>query len=259
MTEVNKIYNCDCLELMKNMHNDNFQVDLILTSPPYNISQHDFDYDVYNDNKSSEDYSNFIIDVFRGFDEILKTDGVIIWNSSYGNSNISEYFKLIYRIINESNFDIVDRIIWKKKSAMPDNQNPNKLTRIVEDIFIFARKSEIKTYKTNKKISSVRDRTNQIMYSSILNFIEAKNNDGVNGLNNATFSKDLVKKLLKIYAPENSIVYDCFMGTGTTAVACKESKCIYIGSEISEKQVEYANKRLSDEPIELQDSDFQLF
>lgn len=39
-------------------------------------------------------------------------------------------------------------------------------------------------------------------------------------------------------------VYDPFMGTGTTAVACKELGFSCFGSEISEKQVEYANHRL---------------
>ena len=50
--------------------------------------------------------------------------------------------------------------------------------------------------------------------------------------------------MLNIYCPENGIVYDPFIGTGTTAIACIELKKIYIGSEISKKQCEWAENRL---------------
>ena len=50
---------------------------------------------------------------------------------------------------------------------------------------------------------------------------------------------------LNIYADKGYIVYDPFMGTGTTANACILNELNYIGSEISEKQCEYANKRIN--------------
>jgi DNA modification methylase len=46
-----------------------------------------------------------------------------------------------------------------------------------------------------------------------------------------------------MYAKENSIIYDSFMGTGTTAEACIIEKMNFIGSELSKNQVEYAKKR----------------
>ena len=69
-------------------------------------------------------------------------------------------------------------------------------------------------------------------------------NDGANKLNKATFSTELVLKLLNMYATKDSIVYDSFIGTGTTAVACKKYGCKCIGSELSEAQVKYARSRL---------------
>ena len=69
-------------------------------------------------------------------------------------------------------------------------------------------------------------------------------NDGANKLNKAIFSTELVLKLLNMYATKNSVVYDSFMGTGTTAVACKQFGCKCIGSELSKEQVEYARSRL---------------
>ena len=53
-------------------------------------------------------------------------------------------------------------------------------------------------------------------------------------------------KLIDIYFKENALIYDPFMGTGTTAVGCLLKKCRYIGSEISKRQVEFANNRLKE-------------
>ena len=215
--KTNIIYNENCLETMKNHINKNC-VDLILTSPPYNIADKSIAYDVYEDKKSFEDYSNFILECFKGFSQMLKKGGIVIWNWSYGNNNISEFFILLARIIQESDFEIIDRLIWKKKSAKPDNLTSYRLTRIVEDVFIFRRKGE--EIKVNKQISSIR-KTGQKMYSPIFNFIEAKNNDFSNELNKATFSSELVLKLLNVYCKNNYLIYDPFMGTGTTAVGVK--------------------------------------
>jgi len=56
-------------------------------------------------------------------------------------------------------------------------------------------------------------------------------------LNKATFSTDFVKKLIEIYAKPNSLIYDSFMGIGTTAKGCIETKNRYVGSELSEAQI----------------------
>ena len=62
--------------------------------------------------------------------------------------------------------------------------------------------------------------------------------------NKATFSSELCEKLLSIYAKPGSVVYDPFMGSGTTAVACMKMGFDCIGSEISAAHCEYARNRL---------------
>ena len=62
--------------------------------------------------------------------------------------------------------------------------------------------------------------------------------------NKATYSSELCEKLLKLYCPAGGVVYDPFMGSGTTAVACKKMGLKFIGSEISKNQCEWAEKRL---------------
>lgn len=53
---------------------------------------------------------------------------------------------------------------------------------------------------------------------------------------------------MNIYCPKDGIVYDPFIGTGTTAVACKELGLSYIGSELSENQCKWAEDRLEKRP-----------
>ena len=171
------------------------------------------------------------------FDEVL-------YNLSYGNNNRDGMFKAINTIITQTPFTIADVITWKKSSAMPNNCSPNKLTRITEFVFVFCKKDQIDTFYCNKPIVSYR-KTGQASYGNIFNFIEAKNNDGSCPYNKATYSSDLCKQLLNIYGCKDGIVYDPFMGTGTTAVACKELSINYIGSEISKNQCEWAENRLS--------------
>ena len=254
------LYNEDCYKTMKEKLIDSKQnIDIILTSPPYNNSRpthteksrktYQSRYDIYLDTMNSEDYCNWCVDLFNTFDKFLSTNGVVLWNVSYNSSptadfnNIGQLWIIISEIIKQTSFTVADRIIWKKKSALPNNTSPNKLTRIVEDIFVFVRKDEYKTFITNKQCTKT-SKTGQKYYENIFNYIEAANNDGSCPYNKATFSSELVRKLLNIYAVPNSTVYDPFMGTGTTAVACKQMGLNCIGTELSKNQYEWSLERL---------------
>ena len=259
-----QLYNESCLKTMERMQKENTKIDLVLTSPPYNTNMKQgksrttenskidskifphVRYDGYIDTLTNEEYMEKTRNLFLNFDSILKTNGVVLYNLSYGAENTEIMPLTVARIITDTPFTMADIIIWKKGSAMPNNVSPNKLTRIVEFIYVFCRKSEIKTFTAYKEKRSVRP-TGQQMYDSVLNLVEARNNDGSCPLNKATFSSDLVEKLLRIYACSESTVYDPFMGTGTTAVGCMKFGCSCYGSEISEKQYLYALDRIDAE------------
>lgn len=250
MIEINQIYNENCFDTMKRMGQT---VDIVLTSPPYNTSKkrgtwkntQKSHYDINSvDSMTDEEYINFSVKLFNNYNNILHKNGVILYNISYSTDKPMLMWDTIHNITNNTNFMIADVIIWKKKSALPNNMSHNRLTRICEFVFVFCRKDEIKTFKMNKSILSVRP-TGIKQYTTFYNYIEAKNNDGSCELNKATFSSELCKKLLEMYALPDSIIYDSFMGTGTTAMACKEMNLNYIGSELSSAQCEYAKQRLA--------------
>lgn len=250
--EINKIYNEDCIETMLKIPN-NF-IDAIITSPPYNTSRKgsslnsasaNVRYDEFNDCKTDEEYINWTIEIFNFYDKVLKENGVILYNLSYSSENTHLMWLVISKIIEKTNFIIADNIIWKKPSTSPNSCSPNKLTRICEYVFVICRKNEFDTFICNKEVSSIRD-SGQLAYKNYFNFIEAKNNDGSIDIHKATFSSELIRKLLKLYVKPNMLVYDSFMGTGTTAIACIEEKVNYIGSEISKRYVDLSNKRIID-------------
>lgn len=249
----------DCLDFMNMLSEKNRKVDIILTSPPYNTSRpssersmknHEGRYKMYNDLKTGEEYCNWCIDIFNHIDKILKPNGVVLWNVSYGTDatinteGIGLMWNSISDIIRHTNFTVADKIVWKKKSALPNNVSPNKLTRICEEVFVFCRKNEYKTFHANKEVSKI-GKNGQQFYKVIYNFIEAPNNDGSTSLNKATYSSNLCVQLLNMYAPKKGLVYDPFMGTGTTGIACEALDLNCIGTEIDAEQVEYSKERLN--------------
>ena len=249
-----RIFNRDCMELMQSIPDG--EVHIILTSPPYNTNkktgtQQPKDgksfpyvrYDMPMDNMTNAEYISWIEKLFTNFDRILAENGVILWNANYGANNTECLFLSIAAVLQNTPFTIADVICWKKPCAVPNNMSHNRLTRIWEPVFIIARKTEAETFFCNKKIASVRA-NGQKNYQNIHNYIEAKNNDGVCKLNRSTYSTELCEKLLNLYGIEGMLVFDPFMGTGTTGAAAARLNMDFIGAELSPAQCDYAAERI---------------
>jgi DNA modification methylase len=195
---------------------DRKSIDGIITSPPYNIGTKRND-KYYNngysdsDNLSESEYIDIRIKEFMEFSRILKDDGVICYNISYHNENPILPTLLISELHNRTDLTIADIICWKKGHSIPFQTSPNKLSRICELIYIVVKKEFLHKFKTNKEISKINEKTGQKFFKNYTNLIEAKNNDGVICKLKASFSEDLVLKLINIYFPEGSIIYDPFM------------------------------------------------
>ena len=136
--ETNLIYNEDNLVTMSRIESNS--IDLIVTSPPYNIirpNSTDRGYDLYKDGMSNEEYIEWTLNMFREFERCLIKDGIVLYNMSYGTENTILMSLVVADIIRRSEFTLADIIVWKKKSATPNNVSHNKTTRIVEYIYVF--------------------------------------------------------------------------------------------------------------------------
>jgi site-specific DNA-methyltransferase (adenine-specific)/modification methylase len=248
MTEKDIFLNEDCLLTMEKLPNKT--VDCVLTSPPYNMTKRKGGYadkqpryDSYNDWKSEEEYNEWTSNIFNHLDRVLVDNGVVLYNFSYSIENPWLPYTMIASIIENTPFTVVDTIVWKKSNSIPHPASYNRLNRIIEFVYVLARKKEVKTFNCHKKVSKISP-SGQKYYEIVDNFITAKNNDETTTLNKATYSTEFCVKLLEIYTKEGDLVYDPFMGTGTTGVACRMINRHFIGSEISESQVQHSNERL---------------
>ncbi len=247
--DTNIIYNEDCLTTMSDRI-DEKSINIILTSPPYNMTKRKGGYadkqpryDVYVDWKDEQEYIDWTTNIFQSFDKVLKENGVILYNFSYSTENPSLPYKVICAIMGSTEFTLADTIVWKKSNSIPHPASYNRLNRCYEFVYVICRKSEISSFQCNKKVVKVSPK-NQKYYEIVDNIIFAKNNDGSNPLNKATYSSELCDQLLKIYSSQDEVVYDPFIGTGTTAISCINNGLKYIGSEISKDQVDFSYDRI---------------
>lgn len=218
----------------------------IITSPPYNITTKRKDLYYKNgyediDNLSEDEYTNIRINEFKEFSRIIDDGGVICYNISYHNVNPILPIKLVNEVHNQTDLTIADIISWKKSTSIPFQTSPTKLSRLCELVYIFVKKNRLHDFKTNKEISKINEKTNQKFYKNYTNFLEAKNNDGIKTNLKACYSEEFVEKLIDIYFPKDSLIYDPFSGIGTTARGCKKKGLNFIGSEMN---IEFYNQSL---------------
>lgn len=238
MISLNEIYNQNNLETMSKMNSRS--IDGIITSPPYNITTKRKDVYYNNgysdiDNLTEEEYLEIRTNEFKEFSRILKDKGVICYNISYHNQNPILPTLLITKVHQETNLTLADIIIWKKKTAIPFQTSPTKLSRICELIYVMVKKEHLHDFNTNKEVSKINEKTGQKFYKNYQNLIEATNNDGIKSKLKAAYSEELVTKLLNTYFPENTLIYDPFSGLGTTARSCIKNNRKFISSELDKE------------------------
>ena len=222
--KLNKIYNMDCLEGLKQLEDNS--INLVITSPPYNMNDKRY-YKKYEDNLTSEGYINWLNSINKELFRVLKDDGVICYNISYNRNSPFEYIKVINKML-DTGFILNETISWLKK-GMPIIEVRN-MTRDFELIFIL---SKNKKYKCNQKRKQI-----------ISNVWKLNNKNCQEKINNACFPLELPLKCIDLFSDEKDLILDCFMGSGTTAQACKDRNRNYIGFEIDKEQFIIANKKI---------------
>lgn len=244
----------------------NSSMDIVITSPPYNTcrkgvlkeadslkGRYHQRYDIFIESKTTDEYIAWSVNLFREFDRVLKENRVVLYNFGLGNDSQtdfgnSDWFRTVCGICEGTAFTVADLLFWKKKCALPNNMSINKSTRIVEPVIVFCRQTEMMTFLSNKKVTSQFEVTGQKLYSPFYNIFEARNNDGSNDLNKATYSTEFVDRLIDLYCPDESrdgwTILDSFIGTGTTAVSAMAHGMGCVGMELSEPQCQYTVDRI---------------
>lgn len=246
MIEKNKIYNEDCLKTMARM--PDCSVNLIVTSPPYNknfytkkkiVKKDDtanfrtIDYDSYDDNLEPNDYAEWQTLILKECCRILKEDGSIFYNHmDILNNHKTIHPNFVYDL------PLKQVLIWDRFNT-PKLDN-NYFYPINEYIFWFKKDKDSKTKFFRNKAS---------FKNSIIRLSADTKND-----HPAPFPLELPNNFILSCTEKNDLVYDPFMGSGTTAIASILNNRNFIGSEVSEKYILEANKR-----IDIHQSQIRLF
>lgn len=209
--ELDKTYNINCFDFLKTMKDKS--VDHVFTSPPYNRKRND-KYQLYNDTLA--DYYLFLLNIFSESLRVSKGLSFINLQTTYYNR------KDIYKIIGNFADKIQNIIIWVKSNPMPASglsiTNSYEMFIVLGDNALKANTTYIKNvFETN-------------VYSKM-----PKNH-------HAVMHPQACKYIIENFTKENELIFDPFMGTGTTARICKEFNRRYIGCEIIKEYCDMANK-----------------
>lgn len=235
---------------------DNF-IDLTVTSPPYD------DLRLYNG--YSFDFESIAKELFR----VTKQGGVVVWIVGDATINGSETGTSFRQALffKEIGFNLHDTMIYHRQGAFPMDEH-SRYWQDFEYMFVFSKgkpnnfnpikeksvRGEGSKIHRRKLVEKVKGNTlvnrtahgnkslSNIWYMPSGNNISTK--DKVAFEHPALFPEKLAKRHIYSWSNENDLVYDPFMGSGTTAKMAHLLKRNWIGSEISKKYVDLANKRL---------------
>ena len=241
--EIDRIYNEDCLETMARIPDNS--IDLIVTSPPYNkgfyanknakqskvwntLNGRKIAYDSFSDDMFPWDYENWQKAVISECIRILKPSGSLFYNHKdiiYKGLIVPP--KWVY------DFKVRQQIIWDRQSScmidphyfMPANEWIYWIVKDEKKVFFDKEKS---SFRTNIWRMNVDKNPHP-----------------------APFPYIMAANIINCCSKEGDIVYDPFMGSGTTALASIKLGRHYIGSEISEKYVSMANEKIRIEKSQL--------
>lgn len=239
---INQIFNESCLDTMARMAEDS--VDLVVTSPPYNMNlrirggkycsrqitkEFSSKYDGFDDNLPIDEYYRFHANVLR---ELLRVSPIVFYNVQI----VTGSKRAIFKLLGYFSEYVKDIIVWDKVNAQPA-MGKGVLNRQSELIIVFDKHDAIS--RKFKHCNFARGTLNDVWH--------IKRGKRVSNTHGAVFPEELVEKILTNFSQEGDIVYDPFMGTGTTAVVCKKMKRKYIGSEIISSYIDVAEERLQDD------------
>jgi len=206
--------------------------DLCFTSPPYNAGnaqtgaysggsakRNDFK-KMYNsefDSLSSEDYRKFLNEILKRVSEVVKPNAVVGWNVCYNAKSRREYGAIVFAEGNP--LPVQETIVWDKSLGM-NVSGTNIYSRTAELVFLL---SKTENYKSNQ---------NGGVYWNIWR-VNTRDGDNMQNGHGASFPIGLPAQAIRQHSDGHDIVFDPFLGSGTTLIAADQLGRKCYGLEIS--------------------------
>ena len=240
-------------------------VDCIITSPPYNVDlgnnkfrDKDKGYDVCDDNMPYKDYLEWMSELFRECNRVLKTGGRLCINIGDGaNGSVPTHVDFTYRLLNphtvmHDNYEpykMITTIVWDKNqigsaTAWGSWQSPSQPSFPTQfEFIIVVGKGTAKHEGDPKKITVSKEnfmRNSRALWTFLPDTGMMKKYD-----HPATFPEELPRRLIDQLTYRDDVVLDPFSGSGTTCTVAKSMERHYIGIEMSEKYHLISSDRVS--------------
>jgi len=230
MIQLNTIHLGDCMESLKKLEDNS--ISLIITSPPYN-KKGVINYDSYSDNLEEEKYQKWQIEFLNECFRVLKPDGSLFYNHKIRQTK--NYNSCIHPLswILKSKFIFRQEIIWDRLGDR--NTDINRFIPTTEQIFWLTKTTNVR-FKRISGLTEVWDIKPDYKSKHPAPFpVEIP--DII--LDNVLGDKEMRKNI-----PDDFIVLDPFMGSGTVAVSAIKHNVKWLGFDLSENYQKMAYDRI---------------
>ncbi len=238
--------NGDALELLKEIPSES--VDIVVTDPPYNISQEGkviprknmhskifksnsdirLDFGEW-DRRDENEFYNFTEQWFKECARILKPRG---WFYSFFSSQRLGYFSDPRNGLFVNNgFKFKTLIAWHKTNPVPSFRKANYLASLEFIVVGTKGESKIPNFIEQKRMHNFYETPNSTFYGETIHPTEKP--------------VELLQWIIYVGSKEGDTVLDPFMGTGSTGVAAVSLNRNFIGIEISKEYYDIAQKRIN--------------
>lgn len=226
----------DCLEEMDKLIVDGVKVNAIITDPPYNISKENNYSTMKNKygkpaNETGIDFGNWDknFDLFswmdKGYKLLDKNGCMFIFNDWKNIGDIAKYAEGL-------GMETKDCFRWEKLNPMPRNRDRRYIVDFEMGVWLVNKKSKWTFNRQDEKFERPK------FVSGLVSGKEKTKHPTQKPIS-------LMEHLVKIHTNKNDLVLDCFMGSGSTAVACKHLDRNFIGIEKDEKYFKIAEDRIN--------------
>lgn len=239
--KLNKIYQLDVFDYLDNHVKDN-SVDLAVVDPPYNMNKADWD--------SFSSHDDFLDFTFRWIQKLIpklkKDSSLYIFNTPFNSAYILTF-------LIENGMDYKNWIVWNKKDGI--SAPKTKFVNGAETILFFTQGTPTfnfddirEPYQSTERIQHASKKgilkngkrwfpnPNGSLCGDVWQFSSERHKQKINGKTPkmphlTPKPMALIERIIKASSRQGDTVLDCFMGSGTTALACINLNRNYVGCE----------------------------
>ena len=224
-----RLINGDCNKELDKIIDTGFKFDFILIDPQYKLENHGGTRKAMarrmNKIKDEIDFISNGFDYDTIFNKLIELQNIVNMCIFCSNKQISKIMGWF-----EDKGYSVTLLVWKKT-------NPSPLCNLkhISDL-------EFIVYVRGKGAYWNSDENLEIKY-------KLKQHSIINGKNKFHPTEkpvNLLKELIRLHTKEDDMILDCFMGSGSTGVACKELNRNFVGIELNKEYFEIAERRMEE-------------